>query len=991
MKKIMTFMTVVLATFILTACDVARDNRNDPQSGGYVRYNQIMPVNITSPLNGDAGVSVYPEICITFDEAADPDCGWTVTFVNEGTTVDCTTGSWNDENTILTIIPDTVFDRGTQVTLTAKGFRADYDGHEFPDPANVIFSISDDLPEIKIIPANGANRISVKPDIIILFNEAADPDSGWTVTALNDGSTVEFKTGTWDSSHTQLTIIPDDTFARDTDVTLSALGFESAYDNYSFSVPSEITFTITGAPVMEISPSGDDNNRKSPATPIVITFSEPVKQDSGWAVKITEHGLPQTTYNRETETEAWTWSESGRVLTITPSRKFSRDNYVDISTSGFQALDNESVNGTSTRFYVYNTNPTVTIYPANDAQNVDVNTALRVVFSEPMNIFSGTASLRSEGLEIEDIQKKWYCNNTELYIISKDKLPQLKPISIQVQSFTAALDGSIISQDNTSSFNTGYSDNALLTDFQLPGTQGYIIGTDVIVKLPPGTNPRSLAPVFGVKDGTTLEVSGQEQTSGVSEQNFLKRVTYVANDSGNTEYSVYADIPYGWTKSIGGTNQDSGNSITTDKAGNIYITGSFRGTVDFDPGLTQDKHSSNNNTHDIFITKLNADGSYAWTKTIGGTGDDSGNSVTADSSGNIYITGYFKGSVDFDPGVTDDVHSRNSTYRDIFLARINADGTYAWTYTMENTSSDGAGNSVTTDNAGNVYITGMCDLNIFVSKINRYGICEWSCSMGETNNSNGNSVTTDSAGNIFITGYFRGQNIDFDPGTGADSHTSNGGCDIFMTKISANGSYAWTRTIGGNNTDEAYSVTAGSEGNIYVAGSFMDTVDFNPGAAVDSHTSKGDHDIFLTRINADGSYAWTRTIGGHSTDKAHSVTADSKGGIYITGKFFGEDIDFDPGTGANETDLHSSTKDTNDFYTYDIFITKINSDGTYVWTRTVGGSAADNAFSITADSKDNVYLTGSFSLTADFNPYAPVENHTAPGPDTDIFIMKLEP
>ncbi|MBN4071196.1 SBBP repeat-containing protein, partial [Crocinitomix catalasitica] len=105
-----------------------------------------------------------------------------------------------------------------------------------------------------------------------------------------------------------------------------------------------------------------------------------------------------------------------------------------------------------------------------------------------------------------------------------------------------------------------------------------------------------------------------------------------------------------WAISVGGTNTDVGSSISTDSYGNVYVTGNYEGTVDFDSGAGTTNLTSNGSS-EIFIMKLNVDGDLIWAKSVGGTGYDHGNSITSDLLGNIFVTGYYEGVADFDPGV----------------------------------------------------------------------------------------------------------------------------------------------------------------------------------------------------------------------------------------------------------------------------------------------------------------------------------------------------
>jgi hypothetical protein len=327
---------------------------------------------------------------------------------------------------------------------------------------------------------------------------------------------------------------------------------------------------------------------------------------------------------------------------------------------------------------------------------------------------------------------------------------------------------------------------------------------------------------------------------------------------------AHAEAVYSFTKTMGGTDHDFGQSVAVDSSGNVYITGSFQQTVDFNftPGGPADPHTAV--LDDIFLTKINADGSYGYTITMGGTGNDLGQSVAVDGSGNVYITGSFQQTVDFNftPGGPADPHT--AVLDDIFLTKINADGSYGYTITM-----------------------------------------------GGTDHDYGQSVAVDGSDNVYVTGYFSGTDADFNPGGTADIHTSAGLEDIFLTKINSDGSYGYTKTMGGTDHDYSRSVTVDSSDNIYITGSFQGTADFDPGAGTDTYTSIGLDDIFLTKINFDGSYDLTKTMGGTDQDFGQSIAVDDRVNVYITGSFRGT-VDFNPGAG---TDNHTAHEE-------DIFLTK---------------------------------------------------------------------
>ncbi|MCK4721614.1 SBBP repeat-containing protein [bacterium] len=149
---------------------------------------------------------------------------------------------------------------------------------------------------------------------------------------------------------------------------------------------------------------------------------------------------------------------------------------------------------------------------------------------------------------------------------------------------------------------------------------------------------------------------------------------------------VIEDTPkQGWARTWGGIYRDGGYGVAADESGNIYVTGEFGGTVDFDPGPGIDEHSSNGDD-DIFLTKFDSYGTFQWARTWGGPDYwdnlnnmdkdlDKGSGVAVDGSGNVYVTGSFAGTVDFDPGPGIDKHSFNGSH-DAFLSKFPPDGNW---------------------------------------------------------------------------------------------------------------------------------------------------------------------------------------------------------------------------------------------------------------------------------------------------------------------------
>jgi hypothetical protein len=328
----------------------------------------------------------------------------------------------------------------------------------------------------------------------------------------------------------------------------------------------------------------------------------------------------------------------------------------------------------------------------------------------------------------------------------------------------------------------------------------------------------------------------------------------------------------GWARTWGGIDYDYSIGVAIDGCGDVYIMGYFNSTVDFDPGSGVDEHTSNGD-RDVFLNKFDSNGELQWARTWGGFDWDGGVGVAIDGDGNVYVTGYFFGAADFDPGPGVDEHTPNGL-DDIFLSKLDSNGEFQWARTWGGIGYEGG-----------------------------YGIA------------------IDGNGNVYVTGYFNGP-VDFDPGPGVDEHTSsNGGWGLFLSKLDSNGEFQWARNWGGDGLEEGRAVANDGNGNAYVTGWFSGAGDFDPGPGVDEHVPTGYDDIFLIKFDSNGEFQWARTWGSRSDtwEAGCGVAIDRVGDAYVAG-YFRDTVDFDPGPGVEE---HTSNG-----YT-DAFLSKFPPDGNW--------------------------------------------------------------
>jgi len=409
-----------------------------------------------------------------------------------------------------------------------------------------------------------------------------------------------------------------------------------------------------------------------------------------------------------------------------------------------------------------------------------------------------------------------------------------------------------------------------------------------------------------------------------------------------------------WTRLLGSSSVEWAKGISTTANGSIYITGITTGSGSLD-GHT------NSGGADAFISKYSSDGTKAWTRLLGSSSDDSGNSISTAADGSIYITGYTTGSLD---GQT------NSGGTDAFISKYSSDGTRAWTRLL-GSSSFQQGYSISTAADGSIYIagytTGSLDgqtnsggTDAFISKYSSDGTRAWTRLLGSSSGETAHSISTAADGSIYITGSTTGS---------LDGQTNSGGTDAFISKYSSDGTRAWTRLLGSSSDETAHSISTAADGSIYITGSTTGSLDGQIRSVKETFGLRGIPfkpnpftDAFISKYSSDGTRAWTRLLGSSSDDSGNSISTAADGSIYITGST----------TGSLDGQTNSGKRDA--------FISKYSSDGTRAWTRLLGSSSDDSGFSISTAADGSIYITGGTDGSLD--------GHTNSG-SGDAFISKF--
>lgn len=421
-----------------------------------------------------------------------------------------------------------------------------------------------------------------------------------------------------------------------------------------------------------------------------------------------------------------------------------------------------------------------------------------------------------------------------------------------------------------------------------------------------------------------------------------------------------------WATGTGSTGSDRGNSIVYDGEGYCYVTGYIAGVTSF--GST----TLNNPNGGIYVAKTDNAGNWVWAVSAGASGCG-GAGIAMDANGDLLVTGHFSGSATF--GTTT---LTSSGYKDIFVAKLSSNGNWIWAVRAGGESDNDDGFDIATDQNSNIYVTGYfigtasfgassitaigtANSDIFVAKLSSVGNWIWAKRGGGSSADYSYGIAVDSSGNTFITGQFRG------PATfGNLSLPISEYYYIFVAKLDQSGNFIWVKYTGNSNEllHSGIGIDIDDSGCIYVTGEFYNWASFGETFLSGSGFSPN---IFIAKINNNGTWLWAKSAGGSGYDSGYSIAVDSNGNAYTSGTFSGT------ATFGNQTFTSNG---------FDIFVSKLDSSGNWQWTRTAG---AEFCRSLAVSDMGEVYITGDFSVSATFGSTTLTSN----GSYYDVYTAKL--
>jgi hypothetical protein len=446
------------------------------------------------------------------------------------------------------------------------------------------------------------------------------------------------------------------------------------------------------------------------------------------------------------------------------------------------------------------------------------------------------------------------------------------------------------------------------------------------------------------------------------------------------------------------------NDMVLDKEGNIIATGYYTDSgLDFDPG-TSNNFLSGHGGKDVFVAKYNQDGKFIWAFGIGSNLDDEGKSICIDHEGNIFITGYFHGVMDVDPGEKIFSIFGEPGYKQTFIAKYNGkDGSLIWAG-MIKSSSDNTGIDISADASGSITLSGNWRSNIrvpivlepnnqeyyklsegeqtgFIAQYDgKTGKIKWGGILSGTNAfCEITAHITDSKGNIYTTGHFN-ESVDFDIHESRNEHKSNFG-STFLAMYNEEGSLKWVNTFPHGSpakTNILHDLCIDNSGNITITGALEVETDLDPSLATAYVTPKSSQNILLAQYDALGNYKWSNIIGSETVARGLTIAASPAGTIYLAGVFKNQ---LNPNPVSSSTTLFG--------FETDIFMAKYSENGQFIWAEKLGGSLDDTVSAIVVDGKGKLVLGGAVDGSGNFDPTQQQQALFA-GNKGDIFIAKYD-
>lgn len=500
------------------------------------------------------------------------------------------------------------------------------------------------------------------------------------------------------------------------------------------------------------------------------------------------------------------------------------------------------------------------------------------------------------------------------------------------------------------------------------------------------------------------EVREQAPFAYIKENSKAVHSGYILN--GNIlSYSVAAqsgtlviDPVIDWGTYFGGSNVDAVYDVSMGKNGMTYATG---GTSSINnmatTGAFQTTYGGGTDyINDAFLSKFDASGNRIWSTYYGTADRDVAMSIGMDTSGKPCIAGYTNSTAGL--ATAGAYQTTSAGDYDIFMARFDTSGQRLWGTYFGGTGSDGIGAmAVHCDRFNNIYLTGQTnsatgiattgafqpalfagagDQDAFLAKFNTTGSKLWGTYFGGNNGDAAYSATTDTLGNIYITG-----NTNSTTGiasTGGQQQTNAGSYDGFVAKFSPAGARLWSSFFGGEGDDYCLSITSDKATGIFLTGTTTSLTGVATPAAFQTTYGGGYQDGVLARFSGSGALLWSTYYGGSSEDQGDKVICPTAERVYLSG-FSGSD------TGMVTADAFQPVLGGY----YDGFISRFTPAGSLVWGSYIGGTDAEEAYSVCSDTAGNMVIAGN-TMSATGVSTSNAWQQAFGGGDYDAFLLRVK-
>ena len=407
-----------------------------------------------------------------------------------------------------------------------------------------------------------------------------------------------------------------------------------------------------------------------------------------------------------------------------------------------------------------------------------------------------------------------------------------------------------------------------------------------------------------------------------------------------------------WATYYGGSDWDQGVGCSTDQNGNVYLTGASSSQANIASGGHQNTLSG---YRDAFLVKFNSNGVRQWATYYGGVAFDLGHNCAIDQNKQIYWAGFTGSTFNIASGGHQNTWSGDY---DAFLVKLDSNGLRQWGTYYGGSLSD-LGMDCALDQNGHIYLAGYTASNTgiasgghqnssggqsdaFLAKFNSNGVRLWGTYYGGNLVEHGYACTTDNNGNVYLTGD-TGSSINI--ASGGHQNTLNGFYDAFLVKFNGNGVRQWATYYGGSAIDEGMSCAVDGKDNVYLVGE----TESRNNIALSGHqnTLGGNKDAFLVKFDGNGQRQWATYYGGFNEDDAYECAVAPNGDIYFAGST------------SSSTNIASGGHQNIIGGTIDAFLVKFNSDGIRQWATYYGGNWGDYGRGCTLDGRGHIYLMGS--------------------------------